>query len=762
MVARGYRPDGPFTPINVNADGRLLTGSIIGFDPHVYIEQIDDPNDPDYDIGFRAYAYWGFQRAFAAELDQNTMYSLRPGTEIIDFFIPSNSSFGVVRDPAGTVYPHVFPGEDLTAFNYFEAFSIRKVGNKYVLTFSGYSGPDYGLSNTNSALRYAFGDSPLGPWRNGGVLVDSRAPVLNPGGSALRTSNSGHNTHGGLQEVNGQWYVFYHRAPRGFGYARQAMVAPVWINWDEKPVAEGGRVTIRAYNPFDENHIWTAKATNGFEYTGAQITSEGFHVFGLDPFRYYSAGIASFFSHPNTLQNAWDIWDNHAPITNVSNGHVIGFQHFGFGGLGEETRGLRTFDGVRPGNNTTLNLYLTPRTNAAFTINVWLNGAWETETWGGVKIGQIHVPAGTPGETAHFSVNVAEYVEHLDQKHAVFLVAEGNNTGALFDFIGLGFSDDTRDIVRPIPPTVGITVNGEPLVLPRYPTRSTAANGIVGFDTYEMNFALSPGAVAAPVIAASASCPTVAVNITQIDSPHGTATVTFDYRGAVKTYRLVFNPFSPWGEPQRFDIARSNPVYEGPARITWGETIGFLDAGDPPGAVTFTVNLPEAGLYQMYVYHATPWGEGSHFYQINDGEQMVFQYPRLDWSLSLFPHELQLNEGANTVRVAFRSGITELRYIELRRYEPFVSDTPEGKETEPESADNTASTPEGEPFPENEPLTEEEPHPKTDNTHIAPRIRNGEPTEPPNIIPTILKFALPLIIIGAGIYLFIAFRKKSK
>lgn len=27
----------------------------------------------------------------------------------------------------------------------------------------------------------------------------------------------------------------------GFGFARQAMVAPVTIKWDEKSVAEGGR-----------------------------------------------------------------------------------------------------------------------------------------------------------------------------------------------------------------------------------------------------------------------------------------------------------------------------------------------------------------------------------------------------------------------------------------------------------------------------------------------------------------------------------------
>jgi arabinoxylan arabinofuranohydrolase len=164
MVARGNRPDGPFTPVNMTEDGRrTLPGSIMGFDPSVYIEYINDPADPDYEIGFRAYGYWGFQKSYAAQLDQNTMYSLRPGTEIIEFFIPSSSRYGVIRDPEGTEYPHVYPGEDLGSFNFFEAASIRKIGNKYVWVYSGYSGPDYGLSSTNSALRYAYGDSPLAP-----------------------------------------------------------------------------------------------------------------------------------------------------------------------------------------------------------------------------------------------------------------------------------------------------------------------------------------------------------------------------------------------------------------------------------------------------------------------------------------------------------------------------------------------------------------------------------------------------------------------
>jgi len=559
MVAKGTRPEGPFTPINLAADGRrLLPGSIVGFDPALYVEYVDDPNDPDYAVGFRVYAYWGFQQAFAAELDQNTMWSLRPGRQIIRYFIPSSARFGVLRDPPGTEYPHVFPDEDLTSFNYFEAFAVRKVGNKYVLTFSGYSGPDYGLGSTNSALRYAFGDSPLGPWRSGGVLVDSRAPVLNQNGNALQTSSTGHNTHGGLQLINNQWYVFYHRPPRGFGNARQPMVAPVKIDWDEKSVAEGGRVTIRAYHPYAEDGIWTVKDSQGREYTGAEVTSEGFHFYGLDPYKYYSAGYACYLSNPETQQDSWDIWDNHMPITNVANGHRIGYKYFGFGGLAEAKKGLNPFEGTKPGNNTKFNVWLTPRTRGAFTVNVWLDGPWDNDTWKGTKIGEINVPANSAQEAAQFTVDVSEFVDPLEKKHALFLTAEGGQ-GTLFDLIGLGFSSDTKPIVRPIAPAVSISVNGEAIELPVTPVRSTYVNGIVGYDLYETTVTLPASAAGVPVVAASAENPDVKVQITQAESRTGTAVVQFDYKGVAKTYRVLFNFAAPIGSSDRGDGTYTNP-----------------------------------------------------------------------------------------------------------------------------------------------------------------------------------------------------------
>jgi arabinoxylan arabinofuranohydrolase len=540
MVVKGSRPDGPFTPVNLTEDGkRTVPGSILGFDPAVYIEYVTDPKDPDYKIGFRAYGFWGFQRSSAAQLDQNTMYSLRPGTQIISRLLPASLRYGVLRDPAGTQFPNIYPGEDLGTFNFFEASSIRRVGNKYVTVFSGYSGPEYGVGSSNSTLRYAVGDSPLGPWKSGGVVVDSRAPVLNQDGTAIQTTYAGHNTHGSIELINGQWYVFYHRPPRGFGFARQAMVAPITVTWDEKPVSQGGTVTIKGYDPYAADGVWTAKDSNGKEYKGAEVTSEGFHFYGLDPYQYYSAGYASYLSDISIQQDSWDIWDNHMPITKAKNGHIIGYKYFGFGGLKNNQKGLKAFKGTKKGNNTAFNVFLTPRTDKSFKVNVWLDGPWDNATWKGKKIAEIVVPANSKQEVTRFTANVSKYVDNLDKKHAIYLVAEGDGSDALFDLSGLGFSSNKKKIERPLVPTVSIAVNGKTLGLPATPVRSTNANGITGYDIYQTTYQLPFGS-AVPVATASSNNPNVKVSITQANSRTGKAVVKFNYKGVVKTYNVLY------------------------------------------------------------------------------------------------------------------------------------------------------------------------------------------------------------------------------
>lgn len=549
MVCKGDRPNGPFTPINLTEDGRqCVPGSIIDFDPSVFIEPVTNKKDKDFQKGFRAYVFYGFQHSTAAELDQETMYSVRPGTEIHDYFIPASSRYGEVRDPQGTQYPALYKGQNPGEFNFFEASSIRQIGNKYVMVFSGYSGPDYGLGSTNSALRYAYGDSPLGPWRSGGVLVDSRGVVLNEDGSHLTTSNSAHNTHGSLQEINGQWYVFYHRPPRGFGNARQAMVAPVKIEWDKKKVADGGQVRITGYDPYAPKQTWTAEAADGTCYTGAEVTSEGFQIFGLNPYQYYSAGIACYLNDQNCIQDNFDIWNNSMDLAGLKNGNIIGFKYFGTEGLAQDTKGIKAFDGIKEGDDARIVLNLTPNGQGQFRIHVLLDGPYSNATWQGREIATIVVPQDAKREPTLFSAPVRA-LEGMKGKHAIYLVVEGPEVKApeqprwgrpqgqqrpfgLFDLHGIGFEKKTLAIVRPVIPTVKITVDGKALNLPAQPIRPTNDNGYTDLSRYQVYGVVN----ATSVIEASSTNPEVSFEIGKVQD--GRAIVKATYQGNTKIYLI--------------------------------------------------------------------------------------------------------------------------------------------------------------------------------------------------------------------------------
>ena len=549
MVCKADRPNGPFVPVNLTADGtKCVDGSLIDFDPSVFIEPVTNKKDKDFDKGFRAYVFYGFQHSTACELDQNTMYSKREGTALIDPFIPASSRDGKLLDKEGSVYKALYKDQNPLDFNFFEASSIRQVGNKYVVVFSGYSGKEYGLGNTNSALRYAFGDSPLGPWRSGGVLVDSRGVVENEDGSQLITTNAGHNTHGSLQQINGQWYVFYHRPPRGFGYARQAMVAPVKITWDKKPVAKGGVVKITAYDPYAKDNVWTAKASNGNEYTGAEVTSEGFQIFGLPPYQYYSAGLACFMAG-GTNSNEWmqdnfDVWNNSMDLAGITNKGIVGFKYFGVGGLEQDTKGIKAFNGIQKGDGAALNLHLTPGGHGAFKIHVLLDNPWK-----GQEIAVVNVPAEAKRNATMYQVAVPA-VEGLTGKHAIYLVAEGadiqpkqdnrpqwgrrlqpQRPEGLFDLHGIGFSKNDKPCVVPVVPQITIMADGKKLAIPALPIRTTNQNGYTDLTHYQV---YAPQNVSQ--LEVKSSVPGVKTTISPITK--GRATVKCVYNGIEKVYLI--------------------------------------------------------------------------------------------------------------------------------------------------------------------------------------------------------------------------------
>ncbi|MGN0753465.1 MAG: family 43 glycosylhydrolase [Aristaeellaceae bacterium] len=208
-VAVSDRPEGPFTYYgHVRYPDGTVWGNRRGdefpFDPGVLVD--DDG---------RVYLYSGFATkvpfimsrfhnqknsgGVVAELEQD-MLTIKAGPKLL---FPRKGKN---------------PPKDFDDHEFFEASSIRKIDGKYVFVYS---------SAHNHELCYAVSDHPMEGFRFGGTLVDIGDLYLDGNNDESRAANYLGNTHGGMAELDGQWYIFYHRQTNQHSYSRQACAEPL-------------------------------------------------------------------------------------------------------------------------------------------------------------------------------------------------------------------------------------------------------------------------------------------------------------------------------------------------------------------------------------------------------------------------------------------------------------------------------------------------------------------------------------------------------
>lgn len=245
-VAVSDRPEGPFKLIskykytNLPEKGEESYGSGWFIDPGVLVD--DDG---------RVYIYCGFEGSFMAEINPENMYEIMDGT-YKDDIIPVDSPY-----------------------EFFEACSLRKVGDTYYFIYSPKKG---------SRLVYATSKSPMGPFEYKGVIVDNGVDY--PAG----------NNHGSICNINGQWYIFYHRMTNGTIMSRRACVEKIEI------LPDGTIPQV-------------------------EMTSLGFEA-SLSPYKITPAEIACvlkggcFITERNVFSR---------PVTAITEGCIIGYRYFDFG-----------------------------------------------------------------------------------------------------------------------------------------------------------------------------------------------------------------------------------------------------------------------------------------------------------------------------------------------------------------------------------------------------------------------------------------------
>lgn len=185
-------------------------GDIFQFDPGVYVE------------GDTCYLYTGFGPVnypfFLTGGKPITKHGPVCATLKSDMLtVVSTSYMGVECKVSGKGTPY-------EGHEFFEAASMRKIGDKYYFIYSAFAGHE---------LCYAVSDNPVNGFKYGGVLVSIGDVGLRGIKGVKDAANFTGNTHGSIvRDASGQYYVFYHRQTNRHCFSRQACAEPITIEAD--------------------------------------------------------------------------------------------------------------------------------------------------------------------------------------------------------------------------------------------------------------------------------------------------------------------------------------------------------------------------------------------------------------------------------------------------------------------------------------------------------------------------------------------------
>lgn len=130
----------------------------------------------------------------------------------------------ILKEPATLIPSQPYSeGSGFEGHEFFEASSIRKKGDTYYFVYS---------SIVMHELCYATSSSPTDGFVYRGVIVSNNDLHIDSYKPADKPMFYGGNNHGGMAEIHGSWYIFYHRQTNGTHYCRQGCAEPIEIQAD--------------------------------------------------------------------------------------------------------------------------------------------------------------------------------------------------------------------------------------------------------------------------------------------------------------------------------------------------------------------------------------------------------------------------------------------------------------------------------------------------------------------------------------------------
>lgn len=246
-VAVADRPEGPFEfyghvhyPKTIN-EGRKLA-EFMPFDPAVFTD--DDG---------RVFLYYGFCPGGEKELEPPKFSEAELATmppklrkkmeTIMAIKFGEDSMVAELEDDMLTLKEVPRPlipgakhevGTSFVGHAFFEASSLRKFHGKYYFVYSSYKSHE---------LCYATSDYPDRDFIYGGTIISNGDIGLQGRQTPVNTLG---NNHGGLVEVAGDYYIFYHRQTNGTEFSRQGCAEKV--NLDDQGRIEQVAITSCGLN----------------------------------------------------------------------------------------------------------------------------------------------------------------------------------------------------------------------------------------------------------------------------------------------------------------------------------------------------------------------------------------------------------------------------------------------------------------------------------------------------------------------------------
>lgn len=195
-----------FDPAVINDGGtiRLYFGTCYPFENYPWISQV---------LGIRRYMMRLYGRSYK-EVGRRGEDSITGA-----FHVTLADDMLTVTSKPVHIMPTRTKGTEWYKHSFFEASSIRKIGSTYYFIYS---------STNNHELCYATSDHPYKGFHFRGVIV-SNGDVGYHGRKPKDRVNHTGNNHGSIENINGRWYVFYHRQTHGTDFSRQACAEAIEI-----------------------------------------------------------------------------------------------------------------------------------------------------------------------------------------------------------------------------------------------------------------------------------------------------------------------------------------------------------------------------------------------------------------------------------------------------------------------------------------------------------------------------------------------------